>query len=483
MRHGRGRDHRRVRNASTERLTHAHARSRSDDRGGRARPAPLNAFRRRLRTIAFTFACASLLAAPYARAADEAQGAQADKAAENEEQKGPTAEELKDKTEWAAVPVLGGSTDIGIQFGGATTITHVGNNFRPYWWKVDVLLSASVKSGPRGTEIVQQSHDMRWDIPGGAGGKGRLMPGIFFDRTVNSGYFGLGNDAPVVTDPQGQVGARYQFKHQEVRTRLNIRTPLGGPWSTMYGWQLRYVNPKAYAESRLSIDAATRETDGSPLIYGLEPLGIGIANGGIIYDTRDDEVIPTKGGFHLGALRFAGATPTESGVYWAGANFIFRGYKKIPNTPVILAGRLFVDLMAGHVPFYDMSQAGAFVAIDMPGGPQGIRGVPNGRYSGLIKVVGNVEARSLITSFRFLGSKFQIGGTAFFDTGRVWLDYTFANPRDGDGLGLKYGVGGGGFFVWDTAALFRVDVAYSPDASAANPGFPVGIYVQDSFMF
>jgi len=391
-------------------------------------------------------------------------------------------EDLRDKTEWAGFPVLGGSTDIGVQFGGAGTVTHVGNRFRPYWWKADALVSASIKGGPRGTEIVQQSHDLRLDIPGGAGGKVRLLPGVFFDRTINSGYFGLGNGTEVVTLPDGQVGARYQFKHQEMRTRLNIRQPLTGPFSLMYGWQLRYLNPSAYPESRLSIDAATRLSDGRPLIYGLEPLGIGIINGGLIYDTRNDEIVPTKGSYHVGALRLAGATPTESGVYWMGVNFILRKYVKIAG-PVVLAGRLFVDFMAGHVPFYDLSQGGAFIAIDLPGGPQGIRGVPNGRYSGLIKAVGNVELRSVVTSFRFIGSKFQIGNTVFLDAGRVWNDYTFSDPRDGSGLGLKYGVGGGGFLVWDTAALFRIDVAYSPDASAANPGFPVGIYVQEGLMF
>ncbi|MBX3188741.1 MAG: BamA/TamA family outer membrane protein [Labilithrix sp.] len=402
-------------------------------------------------------------------------------------------EEDKDRTEWAAVPVLGGSTDIGVQFGAAVAVSGLGRGFRPYWWKMDALLSASIKGGPDGAEVVQQAHDMRWDIPGGASGKVRLMPAVFFDKTINSGYFGLGNAAPVVTDPEGQVGRRYQFKHQEIRTRLNIRQPLGGgaseaatgstEWSAMYGWTLRYVRPVAYPESRLAIDAATRDEDGRPLIYGLEGLGIGMVNGGIIYDSRDDQIIPTRGSYYLGAVRLAGATPTTSNVNWMGVNFIAQKYHKLGKSPFILAGRVFVDLLAGHVPFYDLSQAGAFAAIDMPGGAQGIRGVPNGRYSGLIKVVGNVELRAMLFGFKFAGSNFKIGATTFFDTGRVWYDYSFSSPRDGRGMGLKYGAGGGLAFLWDTVALFRVDVAYSPDASAANPGFPVGIYVQEGFMF
>jgi hypothetical protein len=48
---------------------------------------------------------------------------------------------------------------------------------------------------------------------------------------------------------------------------------------------------------------------------------------------------------------------------------------------------------------------------------------------------------------------------------------------------MKYGVGGGLFLQWGEAAIFRVEVAYSPDAVAENPDFPVGLYVSDGLMF
>lgn len=387
-----------------------------------------------------------------------------------------------ERTEPAGFPVIGGSTDIGFQFGVAGTISHLGNRFKPYWWKVDGILSLSVKGGPRGTEITQQDQAMRWDIPGGGNGKIRLMPGLFYSKTINSGYFPYGNASPVVTLPDGTVGDRYQFRHEEAAVRLAARTPIAGPWSAMYGWQLRYVHPKSYPNSRLAIDAATRLPDGKPLIYGLGPLGIATINGAAIYDTRDDELQPTKGGFHMLSFRASGATPTESGVAWLGANATIRFYAKVWG-PIVFANRIIVDLMAGHVPFYDMSQGGAFDPDDMPGGGEAVRGIPNGRYAGLVKVVVNNELRSTLFGFKAFGVKFKVGNSIFFDTGRVWVDYSFSDPRDGSGLGLHYGVGSGPFLLWGSAALFRIDVAYSPDATAANPGFPVGIYVQEGFMF
>jgi outer membrane protein assembly factor BamA len=323
---------------------------------------------------------------------------------------------------------------------------------------------------------------MRWDIPGGAAGKLRLMPGIFYDKTINSGYFGFGNASKAITNAQGQFGDRYQFQHEEASARLNVRSPLGDAWSAMYGWQIRYVNPHAYPGSQLAIDAATRLSDGRPVVYGLQPLGIATLNAGVVYDSRDSETFPAKGQFHVGALRVSGATPTASGVHWAGLTLVLRSYTRLFGG-FSFAGRVIVDAMAGTVPFYDLSQGGAFDPNDMPGGALSVRGVPNGRYAGLLKVVGNAEIRRIHGEVRVLGTKFQIGTTAFFDTGRVWNDYTFSDPKDGKGFGLKYGVGGGPFLVWGSAATFRVDVAYSPDASAANPGFPLGIYVEDGVMF
>ena len=135
-----------------------------------------------------------------------------------------------------------------------------------------------------------------------------------------------------------------------------------------------------------------------------------------------------------------------------------------------------------EVAFYDLSQGGAFIPLDLPGGAQGVRGVPNGRYQGLVKVVANVELRVTHLRFRLFGDDFRVGNNIFFDAGRVFSKYG-PDERDGKGLGLKYGVGAGVFVVWGTAAVFRVEFAYSPDAVAANPNFPIGIYAADSQMF
>jgi hypothetical protein len=119
----------------------------------------------------------------------------------------------------------------------------------------------------------------------------------------------------------------------------------------------------------------------------------------------------------------------------------------------------------------------------MPGGSAGIRGVPVARYLGPIKAIVNSELRAMLFGFRAFGQSFHLGTGVFFDTGRVWSDYTFNSPLDGKGLGLKWGTGASAYLMWGQAAIFRMEIAYSPDAVAENPGFPLGIYVEDGVMF
>jgi hypothetical protein len=89
----------------------------------------------------------------------------------------------------------------------------------------------------------------------------------------------------------------------------------------------------------------------------------------------------------------------------------------------------------------------------------------------------------MLYQFTVLRQKFAIGNDVFFDTGRVWSNYSFNSPLDGSGLGLKYGAGGGIFVLWGQAAMIRIEAAYSPDAVAENPSLPLGIYVEDGTMF
>jgi outer membrane protein assembly factor BamA len=202
---------------------------------------------------------------------------------------------------------------------------------------------------------------------------------------------------------------------------------------------------------------------------------------GVGYDTRDDEIFPRHGAYNQMGVEYLQGAPTNAGVEYGEAEVQVSGFRSLG--PVVFAGRFTADFQFGNVPFYDLLQYGVFGQFEAIGGEAGVRGVPVGRYLGEIKMYANAEVRTMFLKFSLFKQRFGLGADALLDAGRSWLDYSFKSSLDGSGLGLKYGVGGGIYALWGQAALFRIDVAYSPDAAAENPHFPVGLYVADGTNF
>ncbi len=394
-----------------------------------------------------------------------------------------TSEKLDSKRyELAGFPIIGGNSDIGVQFGGAATLTRFQDKAFPYFWNIDLLLSASAKDDSNGFRLVQQSHVLRLDAPDLIHKRLRLDTRASFLRTINAGYYGIGN-ASQATLPTGQttLGRRFQYLQEEGRVRSIARIHTGTLVDLALGANLRYEYPQIYAGSKLADDAMLRRPDGSPLLVGTEPTTLAELAAGVMLDTRDNEFVTTRGIFYQ--LGVGGTVGSTQSITYGEVAGVFSHYAALGG-PFIFATRVVASFQFGRVPFYDQQQAGVFDPQYVLGSEWGVRGVPQGRYSGLVKVLSNIEIRSTpFPRFQLLKQRLRVGTTTFLDLGRAWEGYGVDPSHDGTTLGLKYGVGGGLFLQWGEAAIFRVEAAYSPDAESENPGFPIGIYVSDGLMF
>ncbi len=79
--------------------------------------------------------------------------------------------------------------------------------------------------------------------------------------------------------------------------------------------------------------------------------------------------------------------------------------------------------------------------------------------------------------FQIGGHRFRLGNVAFGDVGRMWAGWQNDPVLDGETIGLKYGLGGGVRLQWGEAVMIRVDVAYSPEADAVYPHWPIVAYI------
>ena len=79
------------------------------------------------------------------------------------------------------------------------------------------------------------------------------------------------------------------------------------------------------------------------------------------------------------------------------------------------------------------------------GGGWSLRGVPRQRYSGKVKLIQNLELRSLFWRFNVGKSRFVVGAVAFVDAARIWADLrgTELAGVNVDGGTFKVGTGGG----------------------------------------
>jgi hypothetical protein len=383
--------------------------------------------------------------------------------------------------ELAGFPIIGGNSDIGVQFGAAGTLTRFYDQAFPYEWNLDLLLSASIKDDAGHIALAQQSHVLRLDAPDLLGGRFRMDTRGSYQRTINAGYYGVGDAAVAVKNDDPH---HYWYTQEEGRLRGigRVHTAWAG-LDLAFGVNLRIESPSTYGASAKGgpTKLVDDSTGPSPAVVGTEPAFLAGATAGVMYDTRESEFVTRTGVFYQ--LGVGATVGTAERVAYGEASAVLAHYAPVGG-PFVFASRFVFSFQFGRVPFYDLAQGGVFEPQYLFGGEDGVRGVPQGRYIGRVKALANLEIRSTpFPHFTLLRQRLRIGTTTFLDAGRVWTDYKVISASDGNALNLKYGVGGGVFLQWGEAAIFRVEVAYSPDAVAENPSLPLGIYVSDGLMF
>jgi hypothetical protein len=369
-----------------------------------------------------------------------------------------------DRYEWAGLPVISGSTDVGVRFGVIGVLARFQEGYSPFQWRSRMQLTMSAKEGPDGVELPTHKHRLRLDLPGLMAGRLRLVTEAQYLRVINAGYFGLGNASTI-----DEVGRRHQYLRTEPELFVRAQYRLWRSLTMEVGAKVGGVLIDTYEGSLL------REQ--MDLLSGTESHFAAQLTGALQWDSRDDETAPTRGMLHEISIRASPAFIGTSGLNFGGATLNARFYIPIAGDYLVLATRLFADLLFGDVPFYEMARGGGLDVFNVLGGKNAIRGVPVGRYHGRAKLMANVELRSMYASFGRGKHRIRLGLAAFADVGRVWAGYAAQSDLDGAGAGLKYGLGGGGRLQWGRTVMIRLDVAYSPDALAVNSNLPLGIYL------
>ncbi len=357
------------------------------------------------------------------------------------------------RIEFGVVPVLGGDSDVGLTFGIAGALTRIEDGYAPYRWRVDAAAITSVQ--PASNTVTHQDYHLGIALPDLANGWLRVDTRVGFSRFVNGEYHGLGNDASAPSSSR-EFGLIYP------EWQLAARVLVWNGLALLGGATYRYVWPEVSPDGTLAAHLADPTPLERKLLVGTDEHAVMSFTTGVVWDTRDNDVSPTRGSFASLLIELSPALGGASRYSFGGGNLTAERYEQLGSERLILATRIVIDAIAGSAPFYELARLRD--ETPAPGGGQAVRGVPAYRYFGKDKVIGNLELRGSTRPFEVFGQSVRLGAVGFVDTGRVFADVLQEPPTPGGGIGLKVGLGGGVRLYWGRGFVLRGDLAWSPDA-------------------
>lgn len=383
--------------------------------------------------------------------------------------------------ELAPFPVIGGNTDVGFKFGFNLALARLEEGYRPYRYRLNAVVALSVKSSPDGgAELPEHDYMVSLDFPGLAGGRLRVFVQAGFQRVINAGYYGL--DGWSSPDPLGRRdlggGRAFQYVRQMPVANVDFRLRLGElPLELLFGAHYRFLLPNTYAESLLNYDMQQRYSDGTEVVIGANQHSLALLRFGVSWDGRDHEIAPTRGIYaELSGRLGLGIPRDDDNFFFGAALFDLRFFAPLlADQRLVLAGRFLVDLQLGEVPYYFLREVGTFYRHGFCGS-NGIRGCPEGRRAGELKMLGALELRSLFLPFTLFRTRMIFGMALNITVGQSMTRLHHDAPFVDAGPAATWGAGYALLLRWGEAVMVRIEVDYSPDA--ADAGTPVGFYME-----
>jgi surface antigen Omp85-like protein len=385
----------------------------------------------------------------------------------------PAAAEGGSARELNFVPLVGGDSDVGLGFGEVGDWARLEPNAGLFRWRLENAAFISFKLRDDGHELIVPFQDYYLLFSrrnAGAEKRWQVDVRVAFTDETTLKFYGFGNATPL---PPGSVNTR-DAEYGRIHPTLSLqrRGVLGHHLFLQLGSVFTYNRLAVSSTSTLAVAAASGSRFTQGLLGDFRSHGVELLEVGLEYDTRDNEIITRDGSFHALQLRVS----PRIGQPLPYAYLQIDGTLRFFATPVprwlTIAARAVGDVLLGDPPFYELARFDETAAI---GGTKAIRGVPAQRYYGKVKVFGNVELRTELTSFHIGTKALVLGTAAFFDAGRVWTELTRAHPElDGSGIQLKYGVGGGLRLQQGETFVVRADLAWSPDARPVGGYFAAG---------
>jgi len=308
-------------------------------------------------------------------------------------------------------------------------------------WSAEAGIKQRVERSFDGEYQLGRLRDQRWSLSFSA----------IYDRSGTERFYGIGNDSP--------KGDETNYTNTQELAQVQVGLNFNHVWQLLYTGRMR------------SVDVTAGTLAGIPTlesrfghIFGDGTTNVLLNRFSIIYDTRDDLTVPSKG---MEWIAYAGGA-ARSGILndslYSEAGLDGRNFWPIAAKTVLAAHMALRYLpSANQVPFWALSSLGG--GESQTGGGQPLRGFGQGRFYDRNSFAASAELRRTVFSFDAVSTRVDIEMAPFLDLGRVF-SRTSTLPFEQ----LHHVVGVGFRGIARPFVVGKVDVGYGNEGVAIFTG-------------
>lgn len=374
------------------------------------------------------------------------------------------------RTELAGLPAIAGNNVFGLLLGVTGSYTRFDPDHAPFRFRAQLTAVASLQGTDSGLRSPLQNIDLRLDFPSLFEAQGRVYVMLRYQRIENVGYWGIGNGVAnrIPDDYAGPRDRFFTWKKQLLQANVFGRYGLVTHLELVVGLGARGVFPELWPDTKLTRDLRSPGSPQQALLYGYTRQFVGDGLVGLLWDTRDDEFNPQRGGYHELSFR-AGAGPTRDRPVRYGSTYLhLRWFLPLLGEQLVLGLRALADVGFGAMPLLELGTMGGYTTLGGPASIEANRALPYGRQLGQVKLFGTLELRSTFYRFELRRHRFALGAAGFVDASRVAARLRDSRGLDQGGPPLLASIGGGLRLIWGSALVLRLDVGAAPGADIAG---------------
>jgi hypothetical protein len=368
------------------------------------------------------------------------------------------------------VPLIGVDPDSGTTLGVIPTWVYTDDNHEINRIVApDVVYNPYFGYGVDGRVYGYSSRDEQWSILSGVKQRveryfngeyqrGRLREerwsfnaAAIYDRSGTPRFYGIGNDSPKI--------AQTNYTNQQERAQVQVGLNITHAWQLLYTARFQVVD---VLPGTLEKIASIESRFGRILGVGTNKQVLNRLS--LVYDTRDDLTVPSRGMelIAYGGLASRNGLLDDSMYSEVGGDG--RAFWPVAPATILVAHMALRYLPTSHaVPFWALSSIGGGESV--VGGEQPLRGFGEGRFYDRDSFSSSIEFRHKVLSFDATTTNVDVEVTPFIDVGRVFA-HTSTLPFDQ--LHRVYGVGFRG--IARPFVVGYVDIGYGSEGVAAFTG-------------